>query len=424
MRRVNFLSILFFTTSAYAANVWFDPPNPTSRTPVTAHVTVAWNGCTAKSATPDRHGNMIGISLDVSQCAASSPVDTAVDLGVLPAGIYDVSVGPGQLLVLIAEGTLVVRDADPPLTVSPSVAWRGGDPLTVKCNAAPCPDAVVTIGGTTARLVKQVDANTLVVTTPIHQPGIVDVVVTSAGQTWRATAAFDYFDPSGPFDRAFFEPVLFPVMINGPGALGSVWSTEASMRNENDYAFPLDSMFDFVFPQPPVSQPLPAHATNAGNATAPNGYLMYVPRQSAPRLWFGTLVKDLSRQAEALGTEIPVVREQDFFGRPFEILDVPTDPRYRVALRLYRIDSRTTMHLRILTLDSSGDALVDEDVALAPAATHAMLAITDLVAKYPQLSGKGSLLIEIDPQSVQPVGWGFVSVTNNETQHVTVVSPQ
>jgi len=50
----------------------------------------------------------------------------------------------------------------------------------------------------------------------------------------------------------------------------------------------------------------------------------------------------------------------------------------------------------------------------------------DLVTTFPALAGKGPLRVVIAPAFDTPERevWGFVSVTNNETQHVTVISPQ
>ena len=52
--------------------------------------------------------------------------------------------------------------------------------------------------------------------------------------------------------------------------------------------------------------------------------------------------------------------------------------------------------------------------------------INDLVALYPQLDGKGPLRLEIDPdiRNGARAAWGFVTVTNNETQRVKVIAPQ
>jgi hypothetical protein len=131
----------------------------------------------------------------------------------------------------------------------------------------------------------------------------------------------------------------------------------------------------------------------------------------------------MSRQAEALGAEIPVVREKDFFGRPLELLNVPTDLRFRVALRVYDRGLPAAIGLTIYSFNTD-ESLVS--TFLFPGRQNpAYVQISDLIATYPQLAGKGPLRITLTPPiQGNPSLWAFVSVTNNETQHVTTISPQ
>ena len=435
------LAAVLFTLLAFplsAANVSFDPPNPTSRTFVTAQVRLG-SRCPPSGTDVRLVADIISITLKYSSPCPEVPpppdgYNTAVDLGLLPPGLYRVSVGLEQLLIGLGDATLTIAEAAPELQVAPNVS-EGGDEITIVgagiapvCAVAPCPAPDVRFDGVAAEVLRQIDTDRIVVRAPGHELGTVDISVTAAGQTRRATAAFNYFATEGARDPAFFEPVLFPVIVSGRGAFGSVWSTELSLRNENDYTFPVHSLFEPLIFSAPDLRPRAHSVSSAGSTSAPSGYLLYIPRQAAPRLFFGALVRDLSRQAEALGTEIPVVHEKDFFGRPFAILNIPTDSRYRVALRGYRIDDRFNLRLRIWRMFPEGAPLVDTFIFLARpipnSGTHAAGYIGDLVTTYPQLAGKGPLRIEIDGTSDHPGAWAFVSVTNNETQHVTVISPQ
>lgn len=427
---------LFAALPLSAANLWFDPPNPTSRTFVTARIQAITN-CLPNGADVVRTGQKISITVKQPEVCPLilTPADgfsLSADLGFLPAGVYDVTVGADKLLILLAQATLAVGEGVPVMQIFPNVAPEsGGDDLTIVgagiapvCAVAPCPAPAVLFGDVPATVLRQINTDQIVVRPPAHAPGTVDVTLSVFSQTFRAIAAFHYYAFVGARDAAFFEPVLFPVMVQGPGAFGSRWSTEVVLRNDNDYTFPVNSIFDVLLFSIPDRRP-PAHFTSGTSTTrAPNGYLLYVPRQASPRIFFGTLVRDLSRQAEALGTEIPVVREKDFFDRSFTLLNVPTDARYRVALRLYRIDDRSTLRIRIHQMFSEDSPLVDDDIALSPAGTHRVAYIGDLIAAYPQLAGKGALRIDVDTSVPSRASWAFVSVTNNETQHVTVISPQ
>jgi hypothetical protein len=422
-----FLALSLLATTLSAKNVFFDPPNPTSATPVVAHVTLT--GCPPTKVTAERHGAIISITLDQPQCLVATPFDAAVDLGVVPAGVYDVVVSPPMLLLGLAEGTLIVRDATPPFEVVPNVVPLNGGEIhlrnpnglymcVITTPEPVCEQITVMIGGQPATIVRSTQTD-IVVTAPPHAAGTVDVTLTRAAGTLTATAALDYFDFNKTPDLAFFEPVLFPAWVTGPGAFGSQWRTDVSMRNENDFPLPLTSTLFSIACFPICDTRPQAHSTvTISGANAPSGIVFWVPRQFAPKLFFDVLARDLSKQSEALGTEIPVAREHDVYDRPFSILLVPTDTKYRTTLRLFRIDGGDSVHVRIFPNERE-DVLVDADVAL----TNGFAAIADLVAQYPQLAGKGPLRITVDGKTSQRVTYALVSVTNNDTQNVTVLAP-
>jgi len=420
-----FLALSLLATTLSAKNVGFVPPNPTTATPIVAHVTLT--GCPPTKVTAERHGRIISITLEQPECFRAEAFDAVVDLGLLPAGVYDVVVSPPQLLLGLAEGTLVVRDAAPPFEVVPNtvplnggaIHLRGSSPL-YSCPPAPllCTSATVNVDGQPATVVSSSPTDVVVIAPP-HAAGAVDVTLTHDASTSTATAALDFFDFDKTPDPAFFEPVLFPAWVTGPGAFGSQWRTDVSMRNENDVPLPLTSTL-FQTPCFPVcdTRPQPHSTLTISGANAPSGIVFWAARQFASQLFFDVLARDLSRQSEALGTEIPVAREHDLYDRPFSILLVPTDTKYRTALRLFRIDGGDSVHVRIFQNERE-DVLVDADVLLA----NGSAAIADIVAQYPQLAGKGSLRITVDGKTSQRVTYALVSVTNNETQHVTVLAP-
>jgi len=423
-----FLALSLLATTLSATNVWFDPPNPTSVTPVVAHVTLT--GCPPTKVTAERHGAIISITLDQPQCLVATPFDAVADLGVLPAGVYDVVVSPPTILLLLAEGTLVVRDAAPPFEVVPNVVLTSGGEIHLRSSSPlfvclplpepPCETFSVTIGGQPATTVVRSTPTDIVVVAPPHAAGAVDVTLNRPSAISTATAALDYFDFNKTPDLAFFEPVVFPAWVTGAGAFGSQWRTDVAMRNENDFPLPVTSplFVNDCFPECGTTRPL-AHSTlTILGANAPAGVVFWAARQFAPRLFFDVLARDLSKQSEALGTEIPVAREHDLYDRPFSILLVPAETKYRTALRLFRIDGGDSVHVRI-SPNGGDDALVDADVAL----TNGSAAIADIVAQYPQLAGKGPLRITVDGKTSQRVTYAIVSVTNNETQHVTVLAP-
>jgi hypothetical protein len=53
------------------------------------------------------------------------------------------------------------------------------------------------------------------------------------------------------------------------------------------------------------------------------------------------------------------------------------------------------------------------------------LYLSNLRAVYPQIGAARAVAIEVVPEHTAGGRfWGFAAITNNDTQHVTVISPQ
>jgi len=311
--------------------------------------------------------------------------------------------------------------------------------LQIECRDTQlCPSPTVRFGDLAAK-VRLVDLERgRIVVEPPPGGGTVAVTVQLGSQSLRRIAAFHYVEVTKRPPPEFYMPVLFPVFYAGPGAFGSEWETESSLRNENDYVFyPIfDPAYELVCvvpcePRPPGSaSPRATRIVRASRngTTLRDGALGYIIREGAAKLHFGLLVRDLSRQAEALGAEVPVVRENELHSNPFSLLNVPADDRFRTALRIYSIEKAGSVRLVIRSMNEEVpivDAHVVLDARYFGRHPYASVVIGDLAAAYPQLRGRGPLRIEIIPESPGDLRlWGFVTVTNNETEHVTVISPQ
>jgi IPT/TIG domain-containing protein len=436
------VSVFLFAASAFAANIRFDPPNPTSRTPVTAHILgTVLIGCAVQSASVNVNSSSISIAIAPPLCVPQgvdlllTGFDLAVDLGRFPPGVFEVVAAFRGDSTAVGSATLVVQDAAPPFMISPNVSAFVGDEVAItgksliSCTTGitppVCEQPIVKFGDVTATVVTATP-DRIVVRVPTLSPKPMDVTIDRSGSVLRSAGAFYFVPKDRPVDPAFFEPVLFPVAFTGPGALGSQWHTQIYLRNENEY--PLTVLPLILFNGACASFECyllpPARSTQTTSVISPNGLLAFIPRQAGPSVHLGVLVRDLSRQSEALGTEIPVVREKNLFNAPFELLNVPTDPRFRVALRVYDIDSEVFAYVTIYSLDSE-DALVSTSLQ-STSFNPGYAQISDLVAAFPRLAGEGPLRIKIDPGVVggPHALWGFVSVTNNVTQHVTTIAPQ
>ena len=440
MTRRSILLLLFVATVASADNIRFSPPSPDSQTRVLAYVH-GTGPCVPQTATAVVDVSTISIKLVVPCLLPGGNWSVPVDLGVLPSGIYflTATINGG----LLAQTTLVVRDASPPFESIPNVTYSGapenirlsGKNLALCASASQCASPTVKFGATVAEVLSA-SADEIIVRAPMHDSGPVDVTIERGDATLRTVAAFYYIPVSAePPNPAFYEPVLFPVIFTGLGAFGSRWDTVVVFRNENDYPLTLQAGSIFTVLCFPGCDSRPqAHSTLKLNGVVyPTGYVQLVPRQAASRLHFGVLVRDLSRQAEALGTEIPVIRENEFFDRPFELLNVPTDSRFRVALRLYSFEGGNRTFFSALPVaiwsSDSDQLLVSTNIVLLGNLGYVSMPgyaqISDLVTAYPELAGKGPLRIQIgEIAKGSATFWGFVTVTNNDTQHVTTITPQ
>lgn len=434
--------ILAFTIAVQAEELRFLPPDPDSHSAITARISGISNaGTYPRCGQSAVSGQSITITAGcVGQPGFPAVIGWSVDVnvGVVPAGVYTVRVVLGAQT--LAERSLIVQDGDAAFTVHPNIfnpmmssrvilkgealrGWTAATPLSIR------------FGDRFAGISAMRDDEWEV--TPPPGTGTVDITI-EGQKLLRRIAAFHYLSGGTPAPE-FFTPILFPVFFSASGAFGSRWDTEVSVRNDNPYTFtsPYGSLFEvwclLCDPPPPpgVGPHLTATISSAASAKSlPSGVLSWVPRSALENVHFGLLVRDLSRQREALGAEVPVVREDEFFdGTSFSLLNIPTDARFRAGLRLYAIDGPTQVRLRILPMNSPV-ARVDTSVVLLKAdgdnQKHGALFIGDLVAAYPQLAGTGPLRIEVSPlpDGSVPRIWGFVAVTNNETQHVTVISPQ
>jgi hypothetical protein len=70
----------------------------------------------------------------------------------------------------------------------------------------------------------------------------------------------------------------------------------------------------------------------------PRGAIFHVPRRESEQTHFALRLRELSRNPDAYGTELPVVHEKDFVGPRMSLYDVPVGPSVRSKLRLYSLN--------------------------------------------------------------------------------------
>jgi hypothetical protein len=427
--RVPFLFFLALLTVSFASaeTIRFDPPNATANHSVDVTVSGVWSdGCLPPFKSVVVADGTITLHLD-----ANVPPDTGClqaltqygrtfHLGVLSAGNYTVIViaDQGTSSTELVRAPLMVRDPETALNIQPyAVPTTGGQIGTG--NPFYLTGATLTIGGVTVPANSNIDG-ALVADAPPHAPGLVDVVLNSTAGTVTAKASLIYYDPASA-DPAVFEPILFPLSFQGPGAFGSQWTTESYITSWISSAYFRDAL-----PCAGCSARIDAGTKQLANNGNPWGHVLYAMRGTTGSLDFASRIRDTSRQIQTAGTEVPVARERDFRGQ-LRFLNTPVDSRYRVMLRLWSLGDfpQFIVNVNSLTLQ-----VAPVSVTRIPGTSmwFGSADITSLVAKgtgsptsmmvYP--SGYGSVYA---PLLFPPI-WGMLSITNNDTQQVTIVSPQ
>ena len=237
------------------------------------------------------------------------------------------------------------------------------------------------------------------------------------------------------------DGLLLPIVPGRivPGAFGSQWLTDAVVTNISDTPLYLQGFFPCNF-DPCLVGPMPPHTSIhlsgvPGCDEVPGAFLSF-PAGRERDLSITLRSQDLTRQRETWGTTIPVVAPNDGFEQRFGLTDVPMDPQFRSMLRIYTLSAATTaaVRLRIFTENLSGvfpgDApadvvLVDTQPRFViPKTGGACPAAAQLaLSSLPELAGHQRVRIEIEPLTGTKY-WAFIAITHNETQHVTVITPQ
>ncbi len=237
------------------------------------------------------------------------------------------------------------------------------------------------------------------------------------------------------------DRVLLPVFFSSAGSYGSHWVTEVVAYNTSgsdlSYSYPLFEQAPFCTCIPGTGV-LSRHSRNSLQALQQSGTGLWIeiPQAAGPEdVQWSARIRDTTRDAASAGTEIPLVRQSEFYSTVVALPRVITDQRFRSTLRVYGAGSDGDgVLIRIYDARNTFQSLVDTSLTLhaepvqpssafytPPRPEFAM--IGDLVAAYPQLASVPELAIELRPAGSSPI-WAFVSTTNNDTQQVTLVTPQ
>ena len=261
-----------------------------------------------------------------------------------------------------------------------------------------CRDLSVKIGGIEAVIAERT-LTRLVVVAPAHNSGAADVEVVTNGGTARLTRAFTY----GATDkRRILLPILIDEAVNG--AHGSRWQTElvGYERGKGDF-------------EPEITTARPGR-----------GRFLYLDAENANAVTLNLRARDLSRDAENLGTEIPVVTDEQTFGAAIiPLVNIPMQSNYRQKVRVYDFEGEFGRNV-VVRIYGDDNLLVTRELTLSRGAVgdypeYPGQADIDLDA-IPELFGYARVTVTVEtPQEGR--FWTFATITNNDTQLITTVTP-
>jgi hypothetical protein len=241
---------------------------------------------------------------------------------------------------------------------------------------------------------------------------------------------------------ADYTTTLIPLVTRGlAGAHGSVWDSELYVFNGSHLPLVMPGFSDSpVLPIEPSLIVDPHRTTPLGlyPRDGADGAFLHVPNTMVSTTKMSLRVRDTSQNATSLGDEVPVVRA-DQAAHELTIFDVPVDPKYRATLRIYGF-TPAPMSVGVTVFPEHGvPALRQFDVDLHgivnanfdPFPLHPAYAALDPLGDAIRSSIVRRVRIEITnfagegtpPLPVAKI-WAFVSLTNNETNQVTIVTPK
>jgi hypothetical protein len=218
-----------------------------------------------------------------------------------------------------------------------------------------------------------------------------------------------------------------------PGSGGALWRTETTVLIDSDTQLQLTP----IICTRPVCDDFPLHrpfvTTSGLHGGSTSGEFVYVHPEDESKLFLNSRVYDVNRLGETAGSEIPVVRGEDFRSTPISLLGIPVSPRYHHTLRVYDYDSidgaqvtiriyadeETVPRLSTTRALTNGVGLAGQPGGGLPSHPASLqLEIGQLLS----LSGIRTLRVDVEPVDAATRLWSFVSVTNSDTHHVTTFS--
>ena len=236
-----------------------------------------------------------------------------------------------------------------------------------------------------------------------------------------------------------YEQVLAPFdTMQFGGLAGSQWRAELWVRNDSDQAVNLFPETCYWIGGPEVCQTridVSARSTviaDVAHTSADRpGVFLYVPSGRVSDVSFNLRIRDLTHAADSYGTEIPVVRVTDFPRRRATLLNVPMQFGTRIHLRVYMPDLISSQFVVRIYADPGDILLRERTFSLLPQPTDPpspllFAPVIDLSAAFGGLiADRVRVVIERESGATGADSfWPMLTITNNRSNHVTVVTPR
>ncbi|MGK2857623.1 MAG: hypothetical protein ACSLFQ_10500 [Thermoanaerobaculia bacterium] len=229
-------------------------------------------------------------------------------------------------------------------------------------------------------------------------------------------------------------PLAFAAGATVPGAYGTVWIGEVWAANESSED--IQTLQTQLCQQGCPDPQLPAKSQRTiGLQTGERidaGAFLYVPEHLAVDVFFSARVLEVTRRAQPTGFAVPVVRESDYFTTAVMFPGVPAGAAVRSSLRIYDATSQGGRAFLVEMVGENGNTIASIPVTLSDGATSTSGLIDLSPASVAVHNLENVLAGDTEARNlfhirISPVGdaspyWAFVSVTDNETQHVLMIT--
>jgi len=241
------------------------------------------------------------------------------------------------------------------------------------------------------------------------------------------------------------EVILIPIVVGDvelSGGYGSRWSGEVWLRNGTEETlrggFQLWSEVGCTACTYPPLEVRRVPSIKTWQSAA----LLRFQRTMIEELTITARMFESSRRSQPQGVEIPVVREKDFFQGPANLLAIPLSAHSRAAVRIFEIFPMITRQRFDIEIYGETGLLVRRTVeprfdpatltygsGIADLPAPAFAIIPDLRTEFSELEGVDLVHVRIVPHErdfppFRAIYWAMASVTDNETQHVLLVTPR